>query len=214
MGQELIIPPVSGLIHKVEEGDTLTSLAEKYEVAPQAIADFNYILDTSRLALGTELVIPGASIPAPAIVLPPVIPGAPVQPGQPGVPDFAATKGWCIWPTTSRLISQNFAWYHNGLDITTPSGGGMPPIFSCAGGTVVRSGWDPYGLGLHVVIDHGNGYETTYGHMSRVDVGFGEGVDKGQTIGIMGSTGRSTGPHVHFIVKYNGSPQDPLGYIQ
>jgi murein DD-endopeptidase MepM/ murein hydrolase activator NlpD len=90
----------------------------------------------------------------------------------------------------------------------------MPPILSCMGGTVVRAGWDPWGLGLHVRIDHGIGYETVYGHMSRLDVSYGENVKRGQIIGLMGSTGRSTGPHVHYMVKYNGIAQDPLNFTQ
>ncbi|OGC77049.1 hypothetical protein A2619_01465 [candidate division WWE3 bacterium RIFOXYD1_FULL_39_9] len=88
----------------------------------------------------------------------------------------------------------------------------MPPIFACTGGKVVRAGWDPYGLGLHVRIDHGNGYSSIYGHMSRIDVGYGQNVGRGQVIGLMGNTGRSTGPHVHFILNFNGVAQNPLNY--
>ena len=207
VGQEIVIPPVSGLIHAVEDGDTLASIAEKYDVAAQAIADFNYILDTSSLAVGTELVIPGAKIPAPIIV--PVIPS---QFGTSTV-DYSPSFGWCIWPTTVRIITQYFSWYHNGLDIATPWSI-APPIFACSGGTIIRAGWDPWGLGLHVEIDHGNGYKTVYGHMGRIDVGYGQYVSQGETIGLMGSTGRSTGPHVHFTVKYNDVPQDPFSYVQ
>jgi murein DD-endopeptidase MepM/ murein hydrolase activator NlpD len=89
----------------------------------------------------------------------------------------------------------------------------MPPVFACAGGTVTRAGWDPVGLGLVVHINHGNGYETAYGHLSKIYVGYGAKVARGQSIGVMGNTGRSTGPHVHFIVKYNGVPQNPLNYV-
>jgi murein DD-endopeptidase MepM/ murein hydrolase activator NlpD len=81
-------------------------------------------------------------------------------------------------------------------------------------GVVIRAGWDPWGLGLHVRIDHGNGYITIYGHMSRLDVSYGQEVDRGQIIGIMGSTGNSTGPHVHFMVEYNGVAQNPLNFTQ
>ncbi len=208
VGQTLTIPPISGLIHKVASGDSLTSIARKYDVPSQAIADFNYILDTSRIAVGTELVIPNAKVPQPIIVSTgfTTISSGPVT-------DTGASYGWCLWPTTARVITQNFSWYHNGVDIAVPSGQGMPPLYACAEGIVIRSGWDPFGLGLHVMIDHGNGYQTVYGHMSRLDVGYGERVGKGQTIGAMGSTGRSTGPHIHFIIKYQGVPQDPLNYI-
>ena len=207
VGQEVVIPPVAGLIHKVASGDSLQSIATKYDVPSQAIADFNYILDTSKLAVGTELVIPGAKVPEPVVI--PTVPAI-IRLG-PAV-DTSASKGWCMWPTTVRIISQYFSWYHNGLDIATPWGS-SPPLFACAGGTVTRAGWDPWGLGLHVRIDHGNGYETVYGHMARIDVSYGERVSKGESIGIMGSTGRSTGPHVHFTINYKGTPQNPLNYI-
>ncbi len=207
VGQVLTIPPVSGLIHKVESGDTLSSIASKYDVPAQAIADFNYILDTASLAVGTELVVPGAKVPQPVYV-PPVMPYAAIPPQA-----APSGKGFCVWPTTVNYISQYFSWYHNGVDIATPWARGMPPLFACNSGVVTRSGWDPWGLGLHVRIDHGNGYETVYGHMSKIHVGYGESVSRGQTIGIMGNTGRSTGPHVHFMVQYQGVAQNPMGYF-
>jgi murein DD-endopeptidase MepM/ murein hydrolase activator NlpD len=208
VGQELTIPPSLGLIHKVESGDTLSSIAKKYDVAPQAVADFNYLFSDSTLAVGSELVIPGAKVPQ--VVVP-----APIIPGDiPSVtiPNVGPNKKLCVWPTTVRYISQNFFWYHNGIDIATPISGPMPPLLACTGGTVVRAGWDPFGLGLHVRIDHGNGYETVYGHMSRIDVSYGEKVKRGEVIGLMGSTGNSTGPHIHFMVKYKGVALDPLNY--
>ncbi|MBN1162571.1 peptidoglycan DD-metalloendopeptidase family protein [Patescibacteria group bacterium] len=209
VGSAISIPPVSGLVHKVEKGDTLTSIAEKYDVPVQAVADFNYILDTSKLALGTELVIPGAKVPEPVKpYIPPTVAVAPTFGSGEAIP----SRNFCVWPTTVRLISQYFTWYHNGVDITTPSGSPMPPLFSCRDGVIVRAGWDPFGLGLHVRIDHGDGYETVYGHMSSLNVKYGEKVSRGQIIGWMGNTGNSTGPHVHFMVKYNGVPQNPQNY--
>lgn len=210
VGQEITIPPISGLIHKVESGDTLDSIALKFDVASQAIADFNYILDTSKLAVGTELVIPGGKIPEiplPVIYVPTSSYG---KEGQ-----VKANKNFCVWPTTVRIITQYYTWYHNGIDIASPSRSGMPPIFACSGGgTVVRAGWDPFGLGLHIRIDHGNGFETVYAHMSRLDVSYGDSVDRGDQLGLMGSTGRSTGQHLHFMVKYNGVPLNPINYTQ
>jgi len=209
VGQDLTIPPVAGLIHKVETGDTLNSIAKKYDVPAQSVADFNYILDTSKLAVGSELVIPGAKVPQPII-----IPAIPSQFIPSTTVDTGASKGWCMWPTTTRIITQYFSWYHNGVDIATPWNAGLPPLYACAGGVVTRAGWDPWGLGLQVQIDHGNGYSTVYGHMSKIDVGYGQRVGQGEVIGTMGNTGRSTGPHVHFTLKLNGVPQNPLNYIQ
>jgi murein DD-endopeptidase MepM/ murein hydrolase activator NlpD len=210
VGQELTIPPILGLIHKVEKGDTLSSIALKYDVPPQSIADFNYVLDTSKLTPGTELVIPGAKIPEP--VVPIYTPPVASVIGPANVGHASPSKNYCVWPSTVRIVTQYYSWYHNGVDIATPWSSGMPPLFACTGGRVVRAGWDPFGLGLHVRIDHGNGYETIYGHMSRLDVGYGQKVDRGQQLGLMGSTGNSTGPHVHFMVKFNGVAQNPLGY--
>lgn len=209
IGQEIAIPPVSGLIHKVEAGDTLASIALKYSVPSQAIADFNYLLEPSKLALGTELVIPEAKIPMPVVVDLPYISATVTQ----GVNDSNAKKGWCTWPTSSQIITQRYFWYHTAVDIGWYWNSSMPPIYACAPGVVVRSGWDPFGLGLRVIIDHDNGYQTVYGHMSRLDVSNGERVKRGDVIGLLGSTGNSTGPHLHFMIKYQGSPQDPLKYI-
>lgn len=210
VGDVLTIPPISGLIHEVEDGDTLSSIAEKYSVVPQAIADFNYILDTSSLAVGSELVIPGAEVPE-VVPVPTYTPSYVPQPSYPSVPNLA--DGF-VWPAPSYIITQYFYWYHNGIDIAVPWGRGMPPIYATSSGTIVRSGWDPWGLGLHVVINHGNGYTSTYGHLSRLNVGYGTQVSKGQRIGLMGNTGNSTGPHLHFTIKYNGVAQNPLNYIR
>lgn len=209
IGQEITIPPIAGLTHKVESGDTLNSIALKYDVAPQAIADFNYILDSDHLAVGTELVIPGGKIPE---IPPPFVyvPPASIGPSREASPN----RGLCAWPTTVRTITQYFSWYHNGMDVSGSVGSSKPPILACAKGTVVRAGWDPFGLGLHVRIDHGNGYETVYGHMSRIDVSYGDKVSRGEQVGLMGSTGNSTGPHVHFMVNYNGVYYNPLDYTQ
>lgn len=209
VGQKIVVPPVSGLIHTVKSGETLSSIASIYQVPSQAIADFNYLLD-NKLAIGVELVIPGAKVPQP--VAPPVY----IAPAISGAGSFgnkaSPSKNYCVWPTTVHIVTQNYTWYHNGLDIATPWSGGMPPIFSCTGGTVIRAGWDPWGLGLHVRIDHGNGYTSIYGHMSRLDVRYGQKVSRGQQIGLMGNTGRSSGPHVHFMVEFNGAPQNPFSY--
>ncbi len=209
VGDKLTIPPVTGLIHKVHPGDTLSSIARKYDVPAQAIADFNYILDTSKLAVGTELVIPGAKVPQRVIRPNSSTGGRPLA----QLPQAKPSKDFCVWPSSVRIITQYFTWYHNGVDIANPHGTALPPLYACTSGVVTRAGWDPFGLGLHVRIDHGNGYETVYGHMSRIDVSYGQHVSRGQVIGIMGSTGRSTGPHVHFMVKVHGVPQNPLNYM-
>jgi murein DD-endopeptidase MepM/ murein hydrolase activator NlpD len=98
---------------------------------------------------------------------------------------------------------------HEGIDIAVPSG---TPVVASASGTVITAGWLG-GYGNLVVIDHGNGLATAYGHNSSLAVGGGQQVAQGQVIAYSGSTGHSTGPHVHFEVRVNGTPVDPLGYL-
>jgi murein DD-endopeptidase MepM/ murein hydrolase activator NlpD len=98
---------------------------------------------------------------------------------------------------------------HEGIDIGVGTG---TPIHAAAPGTVIYSGWME-GYGNLVVIDHGNGLATAYGHNTSLAVGVGQGVAQGQVIAYSGSTGHSTGPHVHFEVRVNGSAVDPRGYL-
>ena len=99
---------------------------------------------------------------------------------------------------------------HKGLDIATSTG---TPIAAAAGGTVVFSGWDSYGLGNCVKISHGNGVETVYGHCSKLYVTVGETVSAGEVISAVGSTGNSSGPHLHLEIRVNGTPQNPQLYL-
>jgi len=116
-----------------------------------------------------------------------------------------------IWPVNGPITS-GFGWrwgrMHEGIDIGVPCG---TPIHAAASGTVIYSGWED-GYGNFVVIDHGNGLATAYGHQSAIYVSGGS-VSQGQTIGAVGSTGNSTGCHLHFEVRVNGNPVDPLGYL-
>jgi len=98
---------------------------------------------------------------------------------------------------------------HEGIDIAAPTG---TPIRAAAGGTVISAGWLG-GYGNLTVIDHGGGVSTAYGHQSAFAVGGGQAVAQGQVIGYVGSTGHSTGPHLHFEVRINGSAVDPMGYL-
>jgi murein DD-endopeptidase MepM/ murein hydrolase activator NlpD len=214
VGQKLTIPPVAGLIHTVVSGDSLASIAAEYDVPSQSIADFNYLLD-NNLTVGTDLVIPGAKIPQAPVIQQPNDTYIPSSIGSGS--NVKADPNFCAWPSTVTDISQGFWWGHTAIDIDTNPNGPMPPLFACNDGVVTRAGWDVWGLGLRVTIDHGNGITTTYGHMSRIDVSVGQRVKRGQIIGLMGSTfappyGHSTGPHVHFIVDYNGVPQNPLNF--
>jgi murein DD-endopeptidase MepM/ murein hydrolase activator NlpD len=110
------------------------------------------------------------------------------------------------------VITQKFSWYHSGVDIANHIG---TPILAADSGRVIVAGWtDNTGYGNRVMIDHGNGYVTLYGHMSQINVQVGQTVKRGDVIGLMGSTGRSTGPHCHFEVRVGGVPQDPMHYLK
>ena len=130
----------------------------------------------------------------------------------------AVSSGRFIWPMKGRIVSRygyrrHPIWggfhLHAGIDIAAPYG---KPIACADSGEVIFSGWWD-GYGKAVVIDHGRGYTTVYGHMSRIYMQAGQKVEKSQVIGLIGSTGFSTGPHLHFEIRYNGKPIDPLAYL-
>lgn len=121
------------------------------------------------------------------------------------------------WPAPGYgRVSSKFGWrswsqsYHKGIDIAAPSGAN---IVASNAGTVVTSSFNAGGYGNYVIIDHGGKYMTVYGHFSRRLVSVGQKVNRGQVIGLCGSTGRSTGPHLHFEIRVNGVAQNPLNYL-
>jgi murein DD-endopeptidase MepM/ murein hydrolase activator NlpD len=220
-GQELRIPPVPGTLHTVQGDDNLDTIAKKYNVDPAVIVDFNSLRPGEGLAPDKLLVIPGGSLPitrrAPVIPVPQVrppttqpqqrIPTLPIPAPAPARP--AAPTGRFSWPTRG-VITTYFSSWHPGIDIAAPTG---TAISAADGGTVTFTGWDNSGYGYRIVINHGNGYSTTYNHLSSIGVRTGQSVGKGQYIAGMGSTGRSTGPHLHFEILRNGGFNNPLGIL-
>jgi murein DD-endopeptidase MepM/ murein hydrolase activator NlpD len=206
-GSTLKIPPITGVIHQVEPGDTIYSIAKKYGVKAQNIVNFpfNEFKDESfNLIANSTLVIPDgvlyeqSSGPAPDTYA-----FAKVVEGVRGSSNF-------IWPTRG-IITQYPTVYHMALDIAD---NGAPPILAADAGTVIYSGCFSWGYGCHIIIDHNNGYRTLYGHMSRRDVEQGDVVSQGQQIGVMGSTGRSTGMHLHFEVRQGNVLLNPQTFLQ
>jgi len=207
-GQILRILPVTGIRHKVRPGDTIYSIAKKYQVDPQAIVDWPYNSfandETFALAVGQELIIPDG-------VKPKEVPTAPRPTYYAQIPGAGLGTGQFVWPTSGR-ISQGYSWYHKAIDIANKN---APDILAADGGKVVLAGWvPPMAYGNHVIIDHGNGFATLYAHMSRIYVSAGQKVARGQAIGKMGSTGRSTGTHLHFEIRRNGAAQNPLNFLK
>lgn len=194
-GMELKIPPVSGVVHKVKKGDTVSSLAKKYGVEADKIISFNFLPQEGNLQEGQELIVPDGKLPTQS---------APAQVNTakrfaylPGLGDFF------MLPT----LGFNWGRIHgrNGVDVANSCG---TPIYAAADGFVTlakTSGWNG-GFGKILKIAHSNGTETLYAHLSSLAANIGEYVAKGQQIALMGSTGRSTGCHLHFEVHGAKNP--------
>ena len=205
-GQILKIPPEEGVVHKVAAGENIYSIAKKYDVPAQNIVNFpmnDFLdLDNFTLAVGQYLFVPGGKLvekPVPAATR--FV--AQIQAGVRGTSNF-------IWPT-SGSITQYYVWYHQALDIANPT---APAILAADSGTVSYAGCLSWGYGCHVILDHGNGYQSLYAHLSRYNVAAGQVVSQGQVIGIMGSTGRSTGVHLHFEIRQGGQLLNPLSFLK
>ncbi|OGM15665.1 hypothetical protein A2V56_01900 [Candidatus Woesebacteria bacterium RBG_19FT_COMBO_42_9] len=210
VGQVLEILPVTGVSHKVQKGDTVYSIAKKYDTAAQALVDFPYNTfvndETFELAIGQTVVVPDGVKPA-EVLWSPVARVRQVTPNAGTV----VASGAFVWPA-GGTITQRFVWYHKGIDIAN---NGAPAVLAADAGRVVVAGWpDGYGYGNRVVIDHGNGFRTLYGHLSQVWVVPGQTVNRGDAIGKMGSTGRSTGIHLHFEIIQNGVYLNPLNVLR
>ena len=211
--QILKILPVTGVSHEVKTGDTLESVAKKYSAEQQAIVDFpfNDVPDDFKLRVGQLLIVPDGS--PPELKAPPKPKVQPQYLAQgPASPAFNAPFGASfIWPTGGQ-ITQYYAWYHPGIDIANRA---APGVAASDGGVVVVAGWpDAQGYGNRVVVDHGNGYRSLYAHLSNIYVSVGQTVSRGQLVGQMGSTGRSTGTHLHLEIHYKGVPINPLAILK
>ena len=189
----------------VQAGDTLSSLAMKYGVTVQALAVANGINDASQIAVGQEISIPSAQAGSASVQYATVGAGLCV-----GVTDKGVGTGYFIRPTTGYVITQPFLPWHSGIDLATNIG---TLIFAADSGTVIFAGWNTAGYGNLTILDHGNGWRTYYGHQSEIDVKCGDWVPRGSIIGKIGSTGNSTGPHLHFEMLRFGIAVNPAGYI-
>ena len=212
-GDKLKILPTSGVIHKVKKGDTITKIAKLYNTTPDKIIKSNKLKeDGTDMVIGEELLVPDGRMPAPVYVAP-VRRYTQLSNVAAPPPSVAAPAGsGYLWPAGTRHLTQYFGWRHTGLDVGGPVGTGL---YAAKAGTITRSqcGWNG-GYGCYIIIDHGSGVTTLYGHASQLFVSVGDYVSQGQTIAAMGSTGRSTGSHLHFEVRVNGVRQNPLRYIR
>jgi len=211
--QELNILPTDGVYHRWSEGEGLNGVAKYYEVSPEAIVDWpgNHLnrqtlgdFAAPNIPAGTWLVIPGGKREFSSWATPRITRGDPASakilgPGYCGkIVDGVIGAGDFIWPTDAHWISgydYSPATNHRGIDIGGKTG---DAIYAVDHGVVVYAGWNNYGYGNVVVLDHGNGWQTLYAHLSAWNVSCGASVYQSTVIGLMGSTGRSPGPHLHF----------------
>lgn len=211
-GVDIIILPVDGVLHDVTEGETLESIAEQYGIPVEDIIAYepNNLEFPYRLFPGTQILVPGA-IREVFVWDPPSYVSSSGSPeaGQ-GIVVLVPGTGTYIWPTGGRRITQ-YSWYgHTALDVALTTGS---PIYAADTGTVTYAAWSPYCYGNLVVINHGNGYETFYAHLNGFNVKPGQTVYQGNTIAFSGNTGCSSGPHLHFEIRYNKARYDPLSYL-
>ncbi len=209
-GKVLAILPISGIKHTTAKGETIQSIARKYKGDIHEIAQYNGIAEDSVLALGQEVIIPSGEIDAPAEKKADSKKDTTAkkdtklaQKGKKVIKNLRSISGYFIRPTTGQMTQRLHDRY--AVDIGSPTG---TPIVAAAAGVVdfVNAGGYGGGYGSYVIIQHPNGTKTLYAHMSRVATSRGESVAQGQVIGYVGSTGRSTGPHLHFEVRGASNP--------
>lgn len=196
-GQTLTILPVTGVKHKIKSGDTIASIAKKYGGDAAEIMSFNG-LDESSLAVGTEIIVPNGEIAAPPAPAPSKVASAVSR----VVRSVSSTIGYFSSPLGSYVKTQGIHGY-NGVDLAAPVG---TAILAAADGDVIvakRGGYNG-GYGSYVVIQHDNGAQTLYAHASSVSVSVGDRVVRGEVIGGVGNSGRSTGAHLHFEIRNGG----------
>lgn len=213
-GDQLIILPITGLEYTVQKGDTIAGIAKKYKSDAGDIAQYNDLAGDSSLVVGAQIIIPNGESPAP-VVAPKTIAKKSSSSKKIGAEPFLggsgpALDGYYSWPVDGGIITQGLHGW-NGVDIGAPTG---TSILAAAGGTVIiaknNGAWNG-GYGNYVVVSHPNGTQTLYAHMSRVLVSPGEAVAQGDTLGKVGTTGESTGPHLHFEVRGAANPFAALG---
>ncbi|KKW19540.1 MAG: Peptidase M23 family protein [Parcubacteria group bacterium GW2011_GWA2_51_10] len=192
VGEMLTILPVTGVKYTVKKGDTLAAIAKRHGGDADEIARFNEFSD-GPLSIGTEIIIPDGEIAA--------VPASVVRPRVSRVPSgsTASQIGYYLRPLVGGLKTQGIHGY-NGVDLAAPNGASI--LASAAGSVIVskQEGWNG-GYGKYIVIQHANGTQTLYAHNSQNIVSVGQNVVQGQVIGYVGSTGKSTGSHVHFEIR-------------
>lgn len=204
LGKEIVIPNMDAIEVRVKRGETIWSLAKKFSVNAPEIAKFNNLATGAALKPGEKIYVPNPNFAIQAVVR------AAREENPSGL----------IWPATYRIVNSEFGFrvhpvrkrriFHEGIDI---GGGRGSTVFAAGDGRVSFVGW-MRGYGKIIVIRHQDGLTTRYAHLSSTRVTRGQRVEQGQLIGSIGATGLATGPNLHFEIRKNGLPQDPLTYLR
>ncbi len=193
-GQTIIILPISGINYTVKKGDTITGIVEYYKADLEEVLQYNDIAISSVLTPGQTILIPDAELHT-------AVPSKVVKSSAAGTPNYS---GYYIRPIRGGVKTQGIHG-HNGVDLAAPIG---TPIYASASGVVIVSnvgGWNG-GYGNFIIISHANGTQTVYSHNTKNLVQAGDYVEQGDQIATVGTTGKSTGPHVHFEIRGARNP--------
>ena len=199
-GQKIKIPNQDGILYTIQKGDSLNSISVKYRVSVEELVDANELAD-EMLSVGGELFIPGGRMDSASLKK---------AMGElficPISQSYRISSYFGRRPDPfSGVVSE-----HTGIDLACPSGTSINATMS---GKIVKTGWTNI-FGNYVIINHGNGYQTLYAHMSKILCTTGQSVSQGTRIGLVGSTGYSTGPHLHCTVYKDGRLVDPLSLVK
>lgn len=229
VGTTLRIPPVNGILYTTQEGETIKQMADKFKVSPYAIIDSEYnklqaaTPDTYIPPRELEVMIPGGVTKTIAIYWKPTIQTRPSGSGRSaGQVSFGGGAGSCGFvsngggdgslgrPLDGYTVIRGYSAVHSGIDLAKSSGS---PVLAAGSGTVIFAGWSEWGYGNAIVIAHTPDLWTLYGHLSRINVSCGQFVNRAAVIGAVGSTGNSTGPHLHFETRIGGDPVNPVSIL-
>ena len=202
-GIELLVPPEPGLVVTLEPGERIQDLMAEYGLNALELMNANGFASPRDIRPGVMVFLPGV----------------PPTRALERLAQVRQAENRYIWPLHGRITSyygrrnmgMGTAGFHQAIDVSAPSG---TPVVAARSGTVSEAGWSERGYGNLIKIAHADGDETWYAHQSEIYVTAGVYVNQGDTIGLVGSTGLSTGPHLHFEVHENGEPIDPLTHLQ